>query len=326
MNKFNKFIQTCNTNLVCTITFSIYDIVDHVLVINHKTDTENANTIKTILEHLCIDYTFIEPIQAKKRNKNINQQECSYYLTWIEILNKYNGTLLIMDNDVRPITNFHAMFSFIYKTIPSNWEIIYLGGSQHNWNYVNTNKYPFCYEAYNTKGSFALLLNNPKKILKILETYDLICPLDEAINSMTSIHRYVMKPNIFISDVSISSIRKNRMQITQHANKMKWELNCYDYFKYFKPHVLLICHSSIQQSYLNTCIMKVSYKNKKEVYKSNFAINNKICFVIIALKKINEFFFVENLVNNFVNNNYTYISSIENIQTFNKNKIILKNE
>lgn len=71
----------------------------------------------------------------------------SHYELWMHILDTYNhGNFLIMEDDINFIDNFIPEWNEnIYKFIPKNFNIIYLGGCLHE----NLSKYKFVLDPYN---------------------------------------------------------------------------------------------------------------------------------------------------------------------------------
>ena len=237
----------------------------------------------------------IYPVDVKKSNK-LNIQELSYIYTWKSVLEKEkksNNYVLMLDDDVRFSYNFSINLRRFLHAIPKNWDILYLGASQHNWENVNLKS--MFYEAHNTKGSFAILLSphGVQKVYESLNTQQYHIPLDEILNTMQA-NKYVAYPNLVISDVAQSSIRKSRKNVQLHANKMQWSLNNYDYFKYLRLKVLFVTsHKNIKQSYKNIDY----YISKEENIENNEIYKEKIKNYDIIIKYFSDkdpsYFYVE---------------------------------
>ena len=231
-------------------------------------------------------------------NKFLKHEEISYINAWKEILTMEQDTnVMIVDDDIRPIFNFYVNFSKCMHNVPDDWDIIYLGASQHDWNNINTteaylNGY---YKATNTKGSFAMLINKKciKQLLAELNKHLIRQPLDEIIHSL-KLKKYVLFPNIFISDVSQSRIREARSEVTKHASVMKWDLLCYDYFRFLKVPALCYGAEKINQSYQNT--IKIKNENEK-ISEKNFILYEKnkykTNYVYYNLKNETNFYLIE---------------------------------
>jgi GR25 family glycosyltransferase involved in LPS biosynthesis len=228
-----------------------------------------------------------------KRSNSLITQECSYIETWKHVLeNELNNYVLMLDDDVRFSYNFSIELKKFLAAVPEQWDMLYLGASQHNWEGINIQEY--YYEAKNTKGSFAVLLS-PSGILKVLQALNKwkhTKPLDEVLH-LTEGHKYVAHPNIIISDVAYSTMRKSR-NVKLHAERMHWNLLYYDYFKYLRLKVLFVVNNPLcKQSYTEVTYYHVSSQdnlknNKKyEEQKKNHDItiihikNTKPCYFFV---------------------------------------------
>lgn len=208
----------------------------------------------------------IYAVPACKKTSTLNIQEYSYLDTWKSVMeNEKENYVIMLDDDIRFSHNFSIYLARFLTSVPKNWDILYLGASQHEWQDVEIqNNY---YEAHNTKGSFALFLspNAVQKISEKLQKTDYTIPLDEILNKM-HLNKYVSYPNLIISDVAESSIRKPR-NIIKHAAKMHWDLSYYDYFKYLRIKVLFVVNTkNCNQSYDYTTYF---YVNSEANIKDN---------------------------------------------------------
>jgi GR25 family glycosyltransferase involved in LPS biosynthesis len=218
-------------------------------------------------------------------NKFLLKGELSYFEAWIKILKNTNSKILIFDDDIRLMYNFQMNFSKLFQNVPHDWDIVYLGASQHNWEDIDTKEAytKGYYRAHNTKGSFAMLLSNNaiNAILKNANIHNTRNPLDEVINNL-DLNKYVLFPNVVIADVSLSQIRKSRKNIVDHSNKMKWNIFDYDYFRHFKINAIITDTKILNQSYVNTVKIenkkkenpKKFLKNACNVYDTNFVYKN----------------------------------------------------
>ena len=228
-----------------------------------------------------------------KKGSKLKIQELSYIYTWKSVLEKEkksNNYVLMLDDDVRFSYNFSINLRRFLHAIPKNWDILYLGASQHNWENVNLKS--MFYEAHNTKGSFAILLSphGVQKVYESLNTHYYDKPLDEILNTIQA-NKYVAYPNLVISDVAQSSIRKPRKNVQMHANKMQWSLNNYDYFKYLRLKVLFVTsHKNIKQSYKNIDYY-ISKEENNEIYKEK--IKNYDIIIKYFSDKDPSYFYVE---------------------------------
>lgn len=134
--------------------------------------------------------------------------------------------ILIFEDDVLFCDYFDIKFQKL-KSIPKDWKLIYLGGSQHNWSGLEYSD--DFYFSRRTFGCFAYAIDSSlyDEILILSESKDKIidyniCLLQEKYYKQC----YTIHPNICIADVSESLLRKSRDQ-SVHNEKMKW--NIYNY-------------------------------------------------------------------------------------------------
>ena len=289
----NLFILDVNGIIVSNTRknhfLKINDLFSCCYIITTKEYENYYNQVNRILRAL--NFKNIKKCYGTLPDKNyihkfLKHQELSYINAWKEILTKQEDNIMIVDDDIRPIFNFYVNFSKSMHNIPDDWDILYLGASQHDWKNINAkeaylNGY---YKASNTKGSFAMIINKRciKQLIVELNKNLLRQPLDEIINSL-KLKKYVLFPNIFISDVSRSLIRDPRSEIVKHASIMKWDLLCYDYFRFLKVPALCYGAEKINQSYENIIEIKnenekISEKNfihyQKNKYKTNYVYYN----------------------------------------------------
>jgi len=145
------------------------------------------------------------------------------------IKNNYSN-ILIFEDDVLFDNNFLEKIKYI-RLIPNNWSLLYLGASQHDWSNFKPKK--FYYDALKTDGTFAYAIkrNAFKEILNL--SSDLKHPIDWYLRKYQEKNTdkcFVIYPNICIADVTSSSIRSPRDQV-QHSQKMRWNLNNFNFKK-----------------------------------------------------------------------------------------------
>lgn len=135
--------------------------------------------------------------------------------------------ILIFEDDVKFHRSFLAEFQKVRK-LPSNWKLLYLGASQHDWHQVTLGGNGF-YCAKRSLGTFAVAID--RSIFNLL--ISLFCgsqlPVDQyLLKAQESLpgQCFVAFPNLVIADVSESEIRPSRRP-WQHAAKMKWDLALY---------------------------------------------------------------------------------------------------
>lgn len=163
-----------------------------------------------------------------------------YIYTYLNILREAKKAgykkILILEDDIILHREFHRKFLDFYKKIGSDWKILQLGASQYGWGSVDCNKaildgyyYP---RRLDTCGSFAIAIDCSiyDELIEIQEAFE--SPFDHL--ALGEIYEkylgkcYVCFPNIVMPDVASSSIRGGRDQKT-HAEKMRWEMDNFDY-------------------------------------------------------------------------------------------------
>ncbi len=229
-----------------------------------------------------------------KGSKTLSKEECSYIETWKSILeNEKNRYVLMLDDDVRFSYNFLMELKKFLAAVPTQWDILYLGASQHNWEGI-TPEYKY-YKAKNTKGSFAVLLSpfGVSKALEAIAKWAYSKPLDEILHLLEG-HKYVAHPNVVISDVAYSTMRKSR-NVSVHAKKMHWNLLYYDYFKYLRLKVLFVVNNPLcKQSYKEITYYYVNDHNSLNNNKNYEEQRKNHDITIIHIKNTKPcYFFVE---------------------------------
>ena len=264
-NLFIKQINLCIKNSNQFLNFKKFRSCNSYYITTHKSEKKYYNSL---LLSNGIKAKKVYALDAKRSN-NLIAQECSYIETWKHVLqNEENSYVLMLDDDIRFSYNFSIEMKKFLAAVPTQWDILYLGASQHNWENVNIQEH--YYEAHNTKGSFAVLLSpsGVSKVLQALNKWEHTKPLDEVLH-LTQGYKYVAHPNVIISDVAYSTMRKSR-NVINHAQRMHWNLLYYDYFKYLRLKVLFV---------VNSPLCKQSYKEITYFYANDTnALNNNINF------------------------------------------------
>ena len=259
-------------------------------ITTHKSEKEYYNKL------LVSNGIKAKKVYAKsvRSSSNLNKEECSYIETWNSILKKEeNNYVLMLDDDVRFSYNFSIELKKFLAAIPTQWDILYFGASQHNWEGINIQEH--YYEAKNTKGSFAVFLS-PSGVLKTLKAitkWAYTKPLDEILHLLQG-YKYVAHPNVIISDVAFSTMRKSR-NVKLHAERMHWNLLYYDYFKYLRLKVLFVVNNPLcKQSYKEITYYHVNNKDNLKNNKNYEEQKKNHDITIIHIKNTKPcYFFVE---------------------------------
>ncbi len=262
----------------------INDYFDKIFVINlDRRPDRKANLLQKLYE-LNIEAAFIEavdgytdeninefnrynsipythpdahPLEIKHQRKMIMSPGAwgvlkSYHKVIALAKEKGYRRILVFEDDIIFIEDFHARFANFIRSIGSDWKIICLGASQHVWNYGTTFTYyeegantydpakPY-YHPIKTDGAFAVGYDHSiydllqEEIAKMNCAYD-SGPMRKVFQTYTD-KCYVAQPNLVIADVSQSDIGENRQQ-EQLAERLKWNMQLYD--TKFKPELISV--------------------------------------------------------------------------------------
>lgn len=293
-NLFIKNVNLCCINRNQFSKIKTFFDASCYYITTHQGEEKHYNSI---LNSVGLKPKKVYALEPTKTSKTTSLQECSYLETWKSILKEEkNSYVLMLDDDVRFSYNFSTHLRAFLASVPEDWDILYLGASQHRWQDIHKqNNY---YKAHNTKGSFAVFMSpsGVQKVNKILQETDYSKPLDELLHLMCA-NKYVAYPNVVISDVAQSTMRKPR-NVQTHAERMQWNLNNYDYFKYLRIKVLFVVNTKLsKQSYKNITYF---YINNEENLKNNENYEEKRkkheITIIYNQPKLPSQFYVENKI------------------------------
>lgn len=187
--------------------------------------------------------------------------------------------ILLLDDDIIFIKNFHVEFKRLTENIGNNeWKILALGATQHVWKIPECLFYPdksikeyspnkHFYHPLRTDGSFALGVDHSVFSEIVDEIDKMNCSVDSgAFRSIYKKHlgkSFVAQPNIIIANVSDSNIGKNRSQ-EDLAKKLKWDMSKYDYpFK--KDLVSIIMPTYNAEETIEMAIQSLLRQSYKEI-------------------------------------------------------------
>lgn len=213
-----------------TVPYYLNNICDKVYVINLEHNSCRMNRMNDVLTKLQIKYERFDAIDGIK----LNNPELGCQMSHVNIIKKAiaenHNIICILEDDTIFYKNFNYVLDNMYKNIPNDWDMIYLGANQcNNWNKVNiSNNY---YKSYECNGTFAYIIRKRifTDILSVLD--DTSLPIDKKYHIIQrKFNVYTMMPNIVISDVSSSNIRSER-NMNIFASCAGWNLDFYDYNK-----------------------------------------------------------------------------------------------
>jgi glycosyltransferase involved in cell wall biosynthesis len=156
---------------------------------------------------------------------------------------KGHKRILWFDDDVLFHSDFPNQFQSFIESIPPDWKLIYLGASQHSWNFPKALHYPDLsknffdpkepfYFPKMTDGSFAIGIDASVFDLLLEEISKMNCSFDSGplrtVVQHYPEHCFVANPNLVIADVRNSDIQGKRDQI-EIANKLNWDLDQFDF-------------------------------------------------------------------------------------------------
>lgn len=219
------------------IYVTINDYFDNIYCLNLDRRPDKWEKVKNRFDKLklnvnrfsAVDGNNISDKVLNKYNK-INKFEVGCILSHYNIikdakLNKYKR-ILIFEDDVIFCEDFNILFKNKISKI-KNWKILYLGASQYQWSDIEfIDEY---YYSNHTDGTFAFAIDE-SMYDEILETENIKDkPIDYKLWDIQKKYYkqcYTSFPNLVMSDVSDSDIRKSR-DVDEHKSKMKW--NLYEY-------------------------------------------------------------------------------------------------
>ncbi len=158
--------------------------------------------------------------------------EFAYILGHIGCLLSFLGTnsekLFLFDDDIM-IRKDNLCPERFSDTIEyaSNFDILFLGASQYNWDNLNEqNKDAYYTPNLHTYGTFAIVLTRAKAIQYLLGLLQFDSPADhkpiKRLFMNNDCRAGVCYPNIFIADVNRSIIRGKR-NMHMHSKLMRWD-------------------------------------------------------------------------------------------------------
>ena len=158
------------------------------------------------------------------QNEIVNKGQLGCLLSHLEILkdakkNNYNN-ILILEDDIIVSNNYNNLNLSKIKEYCKNYDFIYVGAGQHNWDNIFINK--DTYIANNTTGTFAYIV--PKKLYDTLikKISKFKKPIDQYYIDLQKINKFlVVFPNLFYCNLENSNISNPRINNIWYK-KFKW--------------------------------------------------------------------------------------------------------
>lgn len=190
-----------------------------------------------------ITATRFEAIDGEIFNEegSISKNELGCLCSHLEIIkdakrNNYSR-ILILEDDVHLSKDFQSRVCLIQNL---KWKLLYLGGSQYNWDNIDTSN--DFYFSTNTLGTFAYAVDSSifDDLIEAFskKEYQVDKILSEIQNKYYG-ECFTIYPNIVIPDVSVSDIRPPR-DIQSHSTLMRWNIQNFSAFDPNIKKVLLI--------------------------------------------------------------------------------------
>jgi GR25 family glycosyltransferase involved in LPS biosynthesis len=187
------------------------------------------NTKKSAWEHWTM-HGKKELRSCNPKNNIINKGQWGCLYSHINILNdaiKNNyKSILILEDDIILTSNIEDKITKLnsFMHIHENWNIIYLGASQHNWTNIQIED---ChYKANCTTGTFAYTVNNNFYKILLDEFIKMNKPVDNYLVDIQKVYCdtiYVIYPNIIICNLEESNIGEKRDN-NEFGKKFRWIL------------------------------------------------------------------------------------------------------
>lgn len=206
-------------------------VLNQFLELNINVQRWNAISGNQISDDLLQDYNpnGINGEKASEIGVVENKNAIGCLLSHIEIIKdaKLKGykKILIFEDDVIIDKSINLK---IKESLKINWKLLYLGASQFDWKGIETiNGF---YKSHKTLGTFAYAVDETiyDEIIEAFENNkksidNLLTLIQEKYNKEC----YTFSPNIVISDVEDSNIRKSNEMI-EYSKKVKWDIESFN--------------------------------------------------------------------------------------------------
>lgn len=157
-------------------------------------------------------------------NEIVNKGQLGCLISHLEILKdakkKNYKNILILEDDIIVSKYYNNIRLLKIKEFLKNYDFIYLGAGQHNWENITINKDR--YIASNTTGTFAYIVQKNMYDRLIKELSKLKKPIDQYYIDLQKTYPFlVVYPNLFYCNLEDSNIGESRSNKVWYK-KFKW--------------------------------------------------------------------------------------------------------
>ncbi len=280
-------------------------------------DGSNDEIKKEYLEYvsLAIPNSNSHELELKYKQKMIKSSGAWAYLKTYKLiledaLKKKYSKILCFDDDILFHENFTNLFDIRIREIGTNFKLLYLGATQHSWNFPNALFYkdnskvdfdkeePYYHPLF-TDGSFAVGIDSSVFNLLLEEIDKMNCAFDSGpLRTINRIHKYetfTLQPNIVIADVNESDIGSERDQI-ELSKKLNWEISDYKY-PFHSDLVSIIMPAYNAEKTIEKSIQSIllqSYKNIELIITDDGSNDNTLKIIKSLSKKDSRIRYISN--------------------------------
>lgn len=220
-DKYEKWSTENNTEIR-------YENFDWRYYINRYPDLRHLNTKQNAWNHwICNGRNELRSCNPNNNIVNRGQWGCLYshiHTLKHAIMHDYKS-VLILEDDIILTADMESKIEQLKKFIEEhdNWNIIYLGASQHGWENIDIKE--GYYLANETTGTFAYMVKNSFYKVLLDEFMQIKKPVDNYLADIQRKYRdsiYVLFPNFIICNLEESNICKPRKN-SEFYKKFKWD-------------------------------------------------------------------------------------------------------
>lgn len=184
----------------------INDYFDKVILINLDRREDRLEKLSTQLNNLGITFERFSAIDGKAEGINpIVAGRMSHTKVWEENLGK---KVLILEDDAEFVDNFNEKFAEVIQTLPSDWDVFYLGAlvAKTTGRLIQVNEH--WYKQVVSTGSHAYCLKPHKMsyFINKLKDYEWYIDIGLRLEAVDN-NCYITQPNLVTQFASYSDLR-----------------------------------------------------------------------------------------------------------------------